>query len=232
MTDRSDRLILWGAAGAGLATAVLGVILFLVLPGSAELSDGFRTPIIAFEFAQSDADLRFLSGDSDLSRANRDKMDQAHRWDMAFPVAYGLFLALLLVQLARSGFRPGRGFAVVALLAIPFDIWENTILLEITDVLRNGESAAGLLDDLQWATWLKWGAIGISAGAIGLGRFRERAYFTAVLGIVTLAVTAVCRLLDSDPTCVETMSLLVFVFFLWCIVQQFRLVYTSRSPQV
>ncbi|MEM7118847.1 MAG: hypothetical protein AAF614_40895, partial [Chloroflexota bacterium] len=135
----------------GLATVVLGLIIVLILPTSAELTNGFRTPIIAFEFAQSAEDLAFLADDNEI----QDKFDRAHRWDMVFPIAYGLFLALLLMQSARSNSKLLILFVPLALLAIPFDIWENRILIEITGLLRNDNSAVHLLNRLQTATWLK-----------------------------------------------------------------------------
>lgn len=204
----------------GILTISLGLVILIVMPQSANLSEGFRTPIIALEFAQSEDDLAFLTDADADGPTNRDKIDQGHKWDMAFPVAYGLFLALLLVQLAQSGFQPAWAFVPLALLAIPFDIWENTILIEITDILRNGGAAGHLLGRLQVATWLKWCAIGICAGAVGVGSWGKGELWSAGLGILTLIMTAVCWLLDSDPVCVEVMALLVFLFFLWFVVKQ------------
>lgn len=209
----------------GLATVVLGLIIVLILPTSADLTNGFRTPIIAFEFAQSGNDLAFLAADDEI----QDKFDQAHRWDMVFPVAYGLFLALLLIQSARANFKWLILFVPLALLAIPFDIWENMILIEITELLRNDNSAVHLLNRLQIATWLKWGMIGIGAGAVGVGEWRNGSYWSATIGVSTFGITAVCWLSDSDPRCVELMALLVFIFFLWFFAKQCVQIWRSRQ---
>ena len=100
-----QRYTILGSAVFGVATIVLGIIMLFVFPSSAELTEGFRTPIIAFEFARSDADLAFLSGSGEPAKSNRTMMNAGHRWDMIFPFAYAGFVALLLLQFVLRGQR-------------------------------------------------------------------------------------------------------------------------------
>ena len=87
----------------GLFVIVLSIVIVSISPSSEDLADGFQTPIIAFEFAQTPEDLAFLSGFGAVEIKNRQLMDTLHMWDMAYPFAYGGFLILLLLQLANSG---------------------------------------------------------------------------------------------------------------------------------
>ena len=81
----------------GLATIAFGLWLGTVFPTKAELTRGFKTPILAFEFAHAPEDLDFLTGSEDGPRALRQAMDEGHRWDMIFPFFYAdlLFLTCL-----------------------------------------------------------------------------------------------------------------------------------------
>lgn len=116
----------------GMATIIVGIVMLFAFPISADLSAGFRTPIIAFEFAKTEADLSFLSGSSELNRLNREKMDAGHFWDMGFPFAYGGFIALMLLQIAERGHRFAWLGVLFAVSIIPFDINENLTLLQIS----------------------------------------------------------------------------------------------------
>jgi hypothetical protein len=210
-----SRFTVIGSAILGIATLVLGIIMLFVFPHKAELSAGFRTPIIAFEFAKTDADLAFLSGDSQISRLNRTRMDAGHRWDMAFPFAYAGFIAFLMSQIVARG-RYWLGLAIpVALLIIPFDLRENTILLAITDALGSSASIELLLQELHIATWLKWGALGISVAALALGYLAEKAYLASVFSTIAALGVALCWVSGSKPVVAEAMSLALFLFFIY-----------------
>lgn len=60
--SKLEKYAIFGAALFGIATILLGVNMLFIFPSTAELSQGFRTPINSFEFARTDADLAFLSG--------------------------------------------------------------------------------------------------------------------------------------------------------------------------
>ncbi len=209
------RCAVIGSAIFGLATLILGIIMLFVFPQKAELSAGFRTPIIAFEFAATDADLAFLSGDSPISRDNRDRMDAGHRWDSVFPFAYAGFVALLLLQVVARG-HLWLGLAIpVALLIVPFDLWENSILLAITNALGNSTSIDVLLQELHVATWLKWGALGISIAALSTGLLAEKSYAAALVSAIAALGIGLCWLSGAKPATAEAMSLALFLFFLY-----------------
>jgi len=219
MIKKVPEYILIGAAIFGLATIILAIIMLFTFPMSAELSEGFRSPIIAFEFAKTEADLAFLSGSSELSRLNRENMDAGHQWDMFFPFAYGGFIALMLLKLARGG----RGFAwlgiLFALLIIPFDLNENQTLLQITAALEHSNTVESLLQELHTATWLKWGAIGLSISVLSLGFFANKEYSSAALSTLTALSIAASWGTNAQPNITEAMSVILSLFFLIFAIQ-------------
>lgn len=198
----------------GSATIILGIVMLFVFPLSADLSPGFRTPIIAFEFARTEADLAFLAGSSEISVLNRAKMDAGLDWDMLFPFAYAGFIAFLALQQVCSG-RPIAWVGVMsAVLIIPFDLQENFVLLAISSALAESASIQALLLELHVATWLKWSAIGVSVTVLAFGFMARREYFPAGISLLAAMGLVVCWLTDSDAVAAEAMSVLLFLFFI------------------
>ncbi|WP_269621462.1 hypothetical protein [Zhongshania sp. BJYM1] len=226
----SQESLTFLAAIFGSATIMLGIAMLFVFPLSADLSEGFRTPIIAFEFAQTEEDLSFLSGSTESSRLNREKMDAGHVWDMVFPFAYAGFIALTAIQLASRGRRFIYAGAVLAVLIIPLDINENLTLLKITEALGNSVSIGTLLLELHTATWLKWGAIGISISVLALGFAASKEYLSAAISLLAALGIAAYWVFDSEPVLAELMSILLSLFILilsikaclqsWSVVRQ------------
>jgi len=72
--SKVDRIIVLGAALCGIAMVVLSVWMLTRYPATADLTDGYRTPVLAFEFAQTPADLAFMTGDSDSAVRHRAAM--------------------------------------------------------------------------------------------------------------------------------------------------------------
>lgn len=213
--SRLEKYAIIGAALFGFATILLGVIMLSIFPSTAQMTDGFRTPIIAFEFAKTDADLAFLSGADEIARVNRQKMDNGHRWDTVFPFAYAGFIALMLLHLAARGHRWLWVAVPIALLIIPLDLRENSVLVAITQALNSDGPVTALLRELHAATWLKWGALGISLAALAIGLLADKAYLAAVVSVVAALGIAACWASGSAPRVAETMSTLTALFFLY-----------------
>lgn len=208
------KVITFAAALSGLATVVLGLILFLTFPISADLPEGFQTSIIAFEFAKIEADLTYMAGDSSEARLNRQKMKTGMQWDMVFPIAYAGLLALLLLELAVRGHSIAWLGVVATTLIYPFDINENLIMLEIISALDTSTVTVVLLNNLQLATWLKWGAIAAAIAILSVGLFKDKQFGFAALAGVTAISILVCWLSGASPVIAEIMSGLLVVFFL------------------
>ncbi len=185
-----------------------------IFPTEADLPEGFQTPIIAFEFAKVESDLRYMTGNSPAAVANRQKMDAGMQWDMFFPIAYAALLGFLLLDLAfRGHLIAWPGFAA-AVFIFPFDIYENLTLLEITSALNSSAATDALLEQLQLATWLKWGTIAVTMALLSSALFQDRQKAFSILAGVTALGIAVCWLSGSNPRVAEIMSGLSAVFFL------------------
>lgn len=204
---------------SGVAVIILSLIILSILPASAELAEGFFTPIIAFEFAQFESDLGFLSGDDQDSVANRQKMDEAHQWDMIFPVAYGFFLAFILLGQVSDGYQIAWLGVPFALLAIPFDILENLALIDITTALNQNLFSTELLNSLYLRTWLKWGSIALAIFTIAIVAIQKKEYLSGAVGIAVALLAGIGFLSGSVPIFVELMSLSVSIFFILFIVK-------------
>jgi len=212
---RFQKYTTFGSTIFGIATIILGVMLLFTFPLSADLSEGFRTPIIAFEFAKTEADLSFLTGNDDVNRLNREKMDAGHNiLDMVFPFAYAGFIALMLLQITSRSHRSIWLGVLFALSIIPFDINENLTLLQITEALENSTSTEMLLSELHIATWLKWGAMGTSIAVLAIGFTANKEYMSAVVSLLAALGVAICWASNSSPVTAEAMSALAFLFFL------------------
>ncbi len=214
MLSKNNKNLAIATATIGICTLILGLVTSLNFPSKANLSEGFRTPILAFEFAKTEADLSFLSGNGIIEKTNREKMDAGHRWDMAFPFAYGGFIILLLLQIIKRQRILWAG-VLFAFLIIPFDINENLVLIKITKALSNTDSISTLLLELNIATWLKWGALGMSMFVLGTGYIKNNEYWSAMIAILTALSIGVCWVTSSNPVFVETMAIFSLVFFLF-----------------
>lgn len=209
-----ERSLVVATVMAGVATIGLALVMLGVFPAKADLAGGFRTPIIAFEFARSEEDLDFLAGDSETARANRVAMDAGHRYDMFFPLAYGSMLALLALRLARRGESVAWLGVAFALVTIPADIHENLVLLDITAAFDGGGPAEGLLPLLYSATWLKWWAIAAAMAAIAGALLHKKSWWLGGVSAVASGSIALTWLTSADAVVAETMTIVVFVFYI------------------
>jgi hypothetical protein len=158
---KRDTVVLFALSAVTLG---LSLACSSAFPATADLTDGWRTPILAAELARTTADLAFMAGpDHEPIRA---AMDAGHVYDSFFPFAYGSLL-FVSAWTARA-----HGVARVALgcapLAIGMDLRENSVLMDITGILRAGGDPEPLLGALFVATWATWCAIGTALGTIGL----------------------------------------------------------------
>lgn len=213
----------------GIMTLIIGAIMMFYFPQSADLPHGFTSPIIAFEFAKVPEDLLYLTGTGAIETINRAQMDAGHQWDMVFPFFYGGFIFLLLLQSYINGQRIAAFGMLFALLIIPFDIHENLTLLEITSVLEQGNSPTDSLQHLPLATWLKWGAIGISIGVLSLVLYFQKKYLSAILADIVALLVLITWLSGDMAIIAESMTLSLTVLFIYFTVKIGLKIF--RTPQ-
>ncbi len=132
---------------AGLSVLILTGIIFPIFPHEMAIPNGIDSPVIAFEFARTQADLVAVFGEvGDPLRQERiQAMDQGNRVDFAYMAAYSAFIALFFLSAyRRSQRRIWLLFAGLGVLAGVSDAVENTILFQITADLRVAEGLAWL----------------------------------------------------------------------------------------
>ena len=172
-------------------------------PQSANLAEGYKTPIIAFEFAQTPEDLEFLTGPSEQAAAKRAQMINGHKLDMVYPLFYAGMLALGMVALARSGDKLAWLGLLMAALTLPTDIYENIVLNQIVTALERGESVTSHLITLNAATWYKWWAIAAAEAMLAYCLFKENRWVGGALAALSAATITAIKISGTNPTIAE-----------------------------
>lgn len=183
------------AARIGVGLLTVTVVLLAVLPKhAAELPVGFRTPILAFEFARTRGEIEALFGaQGSAGRATLvHAMDLGNTIDFVFMLFYSAFLGCFALGVAGLA---GRSYALVAILA-PIaaiaDFCENLQLFAITRAL--GGTYDDALSRLLVCTWVKWGGLALCLVWLSPWLLREGGLerVTGVLAVSTgvLAITA------------------------------------------
>lgn len=134
---------------AGLAVLLLSVAILPMFPKEMATPNGVDAPVIAFEFARTQADVIAVFGEaSDPLRSGRiASMDQGNRWDFAYMAFYSAFIALFFYSVYLKNRQSiWLVFAAVGILAGVADAIENIILFAITADL---DAANGL----QWLAY-------------------------------------------------------------------------------
>jgi hypothetical protein len=171
-------------AGLGVVLVAMTVVMAALSAFNAgELPAGYRTPILAFEFVQTAAEVEGLFGPRDSPERARISaaMDRLNAVDYAFMLLYGGMLAAFGIAWRRAGVRAAGTAAGLAVFATLMDAIENVALFSITAAL--GGQYGGALRLLAWTTWSKWGALAAVFALLAptLGRRRGAWFLPAVL---------------------------------------------------
>jgi hypothetical protein len=207
------------AAWIGAALLAVTVVLLAVLPKHAgALPPGFRTPILAFEFARTHGEIEALFGapGSAERTALVRAMDRGNAIDFLFMVVYSSFLAFFALGVARLAGRRYALVAVIAPIAAIADCLENVQLFAITSHLGGNYEEA--LSKLLVFTWIKWGGLAFSVAWLSPFLLRERGVerLTGVLGalagiLVVLAALSRGALTEAFSTALSVAFLGLFV---------------------
>ncbi len=213
------------AGYVGLLMILMSLILVIIFPAKAsKMPAGFFTPIIAFEFIETRAEVfqLFVSTDGKVRQAMVDAMDLGNRLDYLFMLLYSMFLMMFCLKCAAVSSKKYYYIAaVIAVVVLLADVMENIQLMGITANLETGEFKQ-YLARLHWFTWIKWG--GISAIFLVLfSWFIKGGMFSKIIGISGI-LCFVSGFLAYLNRCVlnEIFSLTVAVIFLMMIVYCFK----------
>ena len=205
----------------GIAVILVSLLSLIVFPQSSPGEiEGFSTPIVAFEFAQTVEEINTLFGPaSSPERADMVRhMNQGNYLDYLYMLLYSGFLfSFALLAVKQSGQKWVYAGAVLAVLALIGDALENVQLLTITANLQSGDFADALMR-LHWFTWLKWGSLAVYF-LVMASWFWENGRFgriIATLGILTFLLALVSFIQRGEVT--EFFTLTVALMFLLIII--------------
>ena len=213
MINRHDQILIRASAFLGMAIITLAGIMMFIYPKTGDLPEGYRSAVLAFEFATEEADLMFMTGTEENARQNRSDMNRGQNVDMLFPFAYGGLILFLLLNLTRMGLLVPKIGILFAIAIIPADLWENLVMFSITARLDEGLPAADLLPRLNVATWLKWWAISLAAFCLSVGYFQKKKILNGVISLLASGGIAIAWISGANPPVVEGMVLMLSVFF-------------------
>jgi len=214
----------------GLLVIGMSIVLLMVFPSKAPwMMDGFFTPIIAFEFVQSQSEVSQLFGLSDspdqLSMIKA--MDFGNRLDYIYMVLYTSFLFFFsLVCAKNTGQRYYYAGSMLSLVILVADALENIQLLRITAKITSQDFAKEL-SLLHCFTWMKWGGITIVFLILAPYFFKGRIYSKVIgsIGISSFILSVLAYLNRSALN--ELLGLSVVLMFLMMIVYSF--IYKTES---
>ncbi|NHZ71503.1 MAG: hypothetical protein GWP17_00225 [Aquificales bacterium] len=208
----------------GLAVVVVSVISMVVFPQTSPGKiEGLRSPIIAFEFAETVEEINTLfgaNGSPEQAEMIR-KMDQGNTLDYLYMLLYSAFLfSFALLAAKQSGQKWVYAGAGLALLALVGDALENVQLLTITANLHSGDFLAALTR-LHWFTWLKWGSLALyfllmGGWFWGNGRFGK---LISIVGVLTFLL-GLASFIQRGPA-TEPFTLSIALIFLLMIIYCF-----------
>lgn len=194
-----DRLFLLSGI-LGLGALAMTLVLALISPRQVgPLPPGFVTPVMAFEFAETPAEVYTMFRPEGSAAA----MDRVNRWDFLYMALYNGFLGAFALAAARHS---GRRFfyipAAVAVVILAADALENVQLLGLTyRTTLDGGSLDALLGRLRFYTWLKWGGLALYGLLIAVyfrglsGRWR----WVAAVAVLPAALAVVAQFARGLP---------------------------------
>ena len=209
----------------GVAAIAVGLSMAKLQPKGA--FNGFKSPILAFEFARTPADVTAIQRDFSAvsTQPFGATIDRANRVDMAFLTLYGLFLATFCLLFGRYRQQPVLGYigAVLAIAAAGFDFLENQQMFAISARLQAG-SYEPFLQKLNLFTRLKWGLVPVlmlvllpllwQGGPVAKG--------LALLAVVSVVLGALA-VVPGHPTAVAVQRFATSVFLLFLLVLVYAL---------
>ncbi|TGL40376.1 hypothetical protein [Leptospira perdikensis] len=207
----------------GISTLFVSLIGLFMYPSQAALSEGFRTPVIAFEFAQSTEDLKFLTGNEEVTKKLRSEMRVGQKLDIFFPFLYaGFMFFLVFSEIKKINPFTWLGF-VISIIIVPCDLYENYIMDQILFRLDRLEDFRDLLSHLEVATWWKWGAIAIVMFVLSSIYFSTKQWFNGMISFFPGVAIFCTWISGSNGYVAEVMMIFVSFFFIYFGIRSFIL---------
>ena len=209
------------ATGLGVLV-VTGVFGSLKLQSVEALNGAYgNQPMIAFELAESPADLaRVIGPNPPTAKAIviREALDHANHIDFIYMALYAAFIAFSCAHLGLAQKRPWL-FVAAALgpIAACFDVAENLALLSLT---RSDANVSPLLAALHVRTYGKWELLALTSATFAAGFIGNRQrWITVVAFLVSLTAVASGILAYVNPSkYIALLSNTIGAVWLWQVV--------------
>jgi hypothetical protein len=226
----------------GIAVLVMSVILLEVYPARAPwLPKGFTSPILAFEFMQTQQEVDLLFGDPNgvghltLIR----QMDRGNRLDIVYMLLYSTFLGLFALKCAQetnsSWYYCGVGLAGLMLVG---DFLENLQLFGITATLASNAISWDKLDSdsISWElgclhlfTCLKWGSLAVFFLALS-PYFLKGQRFVKIIGVFGL-LPAIIGIVAYVHRSVWNEVFMYAIALMFILLSLYGFLHCSQSPK-
>ncbi len=178
----------------GITVIGMSILLVMVFPAQTPwMMDGFFTPVIAFEFVQSQNEVEQLFGEAGSQEQQsmiRD-MDFGNRLDYIYMVLYSSFLFFFSLVCARiTGKKLYYAASIISVFILLGDGFENIQLLSITSKINHLDFVKEIIL-LQRFTWLKWGGLAIFFLILAPYFFSGHIYskFIAASGVLSFVIS-------------------------------------------
>ncbi|GJL97211.1 MAG: hypothetical protein DHS20C06_10280 [Hyphobacterium sp.] len=220
---------------ASVFFAVWTIIVIVQMGGDAPapgapMSDGFQTPMIALEFAGSEADLAFLEGENGAEL--RAELQRVQTLDFWFPIAY----AGLAFWFFAGAFFRGQKFAafggIIALATIFADWNENAVINAMLASMDEGVAAASYLPDLAAATWIKWLLIAAYALVFSVTLYLTKRPILGLPGLLAGGLIIAAAIMGGDPVVTERLTIPLALFFLTILLTAMIYLRTSFKTEM
>lgn len=176
----------------GLTVIVVSLILMNINPKEAPaMPEGFKTPILAFEFAKTNQEVIDLFGTDAETRADLVRaFDLGNKVDFVYMVLYAAFLfCFARTAVTKSGHKLFYAGSLLAGIILLGDLLENVQLLGITAVIDSGNFDPQLAL-LPIFTWVKWGGLALYFLLLSPYFFTTDALFPRIIGIASILAFA------------------------------------------
>ena len=160
----------------------------LLSPTKDKIPKDFSSTIVAFEFANDEADLRKVLGPLTLKELKN--VDCINYVDFGFMVFYSSFLFLFIKKIKQlNPVRFLNVFIFLPLFILFFDCMENVQLLKLSWCYTHTKECsdqAPLFVLLKIFTWSKWGGLAIFFSRMAFAIYRNDLFAKIVAGLLTI----------------------------------------------
>ncbi len=186
----NDRSLKYTILFLGIGVVVFSVVLRFIFPSEAAwMPEGFSSPILAFEFLQSDSEvIQFFGAKSPERDEWVSGMYWGHQADYFYLLVYSSFIAGWALSIVRQT-KNKLFYAVIILsyVAAFGDVMENRALVDISSNLDVGQFGQELRH-LHVFTWIKWGCLSLALLGLSPYMIKERwlGKILTFVGIITV----------------------------------------------